>query len=129
MTYGAPPENPALARVRQFAAAVRRGMAGDQPQLGAMPTQSPREHLNRLAGEAAAPILEQPTPPPGQTGPFGPQVAALADMRRATPTPAQLARRAPRLGMLSPRRQANLAGKAARRLEPVERKAMNLKPY
>lgn len=50
-------DSPEIARVRQFAAAVREGMAGRTPQPGVLPTQTANEVRARQAGIAAAPIL------------------------------------------------------------------------
>ena len=80
MIYGQQQEAPAVARVREFAKAVRAGLAGQAPGV-----QTP-EDQHRAAGVAAAPLL---TPPgagveaPGPQGPtFGPAMIALARQRR-----------------------------------------------
>src|SRR6187431_1741955 len=81
MTIGVPEENPALARVRAFAASVRRGLAGEQPQIGVSPVMGRREHLNRLAGEAAAPMLQgggSPPQDPAAGGGGSPSILARA---------------------------------------------------
>lgn len=103
MTIGIPEqqqENPAIARVRQFAAAVRRGLSGEQPQIGVSPVMDRREYLNRMAGQAASPLLrgtegqgggDQSAPPqgPGAGGQpanfFGQHIAELARMRGRSP--------------------------------------------
>jgi hypothetical protein len=50
-------DSPEIARVRQFAAAVREGMAGRAPQPGVMPTMTANDARARQAGVAAASIL------------------------------------------------------------------------